>query len=243
MPVDKKIVKEYRAGIKRIYKQLSPDEFLQAVKDKLIDYVSKHPKVNSIELKKSIEQIFKPEMARWMKDVNGSYNTVIDLVNDLYTDLAGDLNRDLVKLERIEKVNNLKLGKYAEETIVHIKNSLITSYSDKLTFQETVKLIGKEDERARFYAETIATTGMRSYARAGKNEKANIAEVFYYEYVGAVRIMSRPFCINMIGKTMHLREINKLSATEIGSAYISPCIHYCGGWRCLHDWEPDPFYE
>ncbi len=240
MATDPKLLKEFRAGIKQIYLRLSPNEFLEVVKDKLIDFVSRNPKVGAIELKEAIKEIFNPEMAKWMRDVNKTYNNVIDLVNELYPHLAGDLRRDLVKLQRIEKANNFKLGDFADDTITHIKNSLVKSYLDKLTYKETIELIGKEDERARFYAKTIATTGMRAYARAGKNEKANLAEVFYYEYVGPLRVRSRPFCRKMIGQTMHITQINKLNEAEIGKAYISPCIRYCGGWNCGHDWEPDP---
>ena len=243
MPADKQLLKDFRAGMKDVYRKLSPDEFLQVVKDKLIDYVSRHPKSDPEELRQVIRNIFNPEMAKWMKDVNTTYNDVIDLVNEIYSGIAGDLRRELVKLQRIEKLNALKLGKYSDETAKHISRSLVDSYSNNLTFQETVFLIGKEDERARFYANTLATTGMRGYARAGKNEKANIAEIFYYEYVGPLRVMSRDFCIDMVGKTMHISDINNLSESEVGQAFISPCIIFAGGWNCGHDWEPDPFYE
>lgn len=243
MPADPEKVKEFRQAMRDIYKKLSPDEFFAVIKDKLVDFISKNPRVDSFELKKAIEDIFKPEYAKWTREINQTYNDVIDLINQLYSDLAGDLRRDLVKLERIEKVNRFKLGKYEEETIEHIRKSLEKSYKEELTYQETVKLIGKEDERARFYSRTIATTGMRAYARAGKNEKANIAEVFYFEYVGPLRIHSRPFCREMVGKTLHINEINKLGRAEVGQAFISPCILFCGGWNCGHDWEPDPFYN
>lgn len=243
MAVDDRILREFRQAMKQIYKQLSPLEFLQVVKDKIVDYINRNPKADPVELKQAINEIFKPEMAKWMTDVNKTYNDVIDVVNSAYSGLAGDMRRELVKLQRIEKLNTLKFKTYSERTISHISTSLVTSFKDELTYQETVSLLEREKEIAAHEAHTIATTGMRGYARAAKNEKANLAEVFYYEYVGPLRLLSRDFCKTMIGKTLHITEINKLKESEVGPAFISPCIIFCGGWNCGHDWEPDPFFD
>ena len=226
-----------------IYKQLTPEAFIEVVKAKLINFIAKNPDVNSLELKREINNLFNPEFALWMRDVNKTFNIAVDLVNTAYPELGGDMRRELIKLERIEKISRLKLGDYSESTKKEIHSTIRKSISDKLTYKETVKQIELVNDKAAFYAKTIANTQLRAYSRAAKNEKANIGEVFYYEYVGAMRVKSRPFCQTMIGQTLHIDAIKKISRAEVGSAFISPCIIYCGGWNCGHDWEPDPFYD
>ena len=114
-----------------------------------------------------------------------------------------------------------------------------TGIVDKLSLKDFSDKIKQVDDVVAGYSETIAKTQMKGYGRALKYEKANIGEVFYYEYVNPLHDNSRQFCIDHVGNTYHIDVINKM---QNGAKQLKPVIDYCGGWNCNHDWEPDPFY-
>lgn len=243
MAIDRKILNEFREQMRNILNQVDFSIFRQVYEDRLLDIIQKHPSINARDLLQYVDELMPPEFAKFNIDVFGKYNYVLDTVNELYQGMGVDVQRDFSMVKKIEQINQLRLGKYEEKAIEEVKRELRRGIKEKLSVRELSDRLKTVDDKVQFYSDTIAQTQLSGYARLAKNEKANLGGVFYYQYVGVLREKSRDFCIIMLNKTMHIKDINKLDAGTVGPAFISPCIVYCGGWNCTHDWEPDPFYE
>jgi hypothetical protein len=53
--------------------------------------------------------------------------------------------------------------------------------------------------------------------------------------VGLRRDSIRPFCSEHLNQTYHIDEIN-----EMNNGNRNPVLENCGGWNCIHEWEPVP---
>jgi hypothetical protein len=241
--VDITRLKEFQREIAELAKKLSPEAHYEVIRDKYLDYIFKNPTADINELNRALTQAFDPEFAKWITKINYSYNESLEIINDLYSDLGFDIQRDMPVIKRLEKINTLRLGNYREATKKEIQKAVKTGIREKLSHKELTASISRISDKASAYGSVIAATQLKAYNRTAKNEKANIAGVFYYEYMGLIRETSRKFCKSMINTTLHIDEINKYTAAEVGPAFIEPCIIYCGGWNCRHDWEPDPTYK
>lgn len=241
--VNKKTVKEFQAELKRLSKNVKLKSFIKVMEDKILDYIQKHRDVDIFELRSLIKQTFGQQFEKYVTLIFGKYNNTIEIVNELYADLGIDVERSFTQIRRIEGVNQIKLGRYKEEAIKEIQKRTRQALIKKYTFKEFSETLAAVDEKVSHAADTIATTQLRAYAQTAKNFKANIAEVLFYEYVGVIRKNTRAFCKGTLGQTYHIDQINKFNESVVGPAFIKPCIIYKGGWNCLHDWEPDPFYK
>jgi len=243
---DNNIIRKFQKAMLQIQKQLSFKASYKTFLDKLLSAFSRDPELFKQNYPTVIKNLFKAEWQNFDKEFIGQYDKVINIVNDLYKDLGEEVNRDLIKIKNIEKVNETRLGKFEDKAIEviqkKVRQGLFTNQSvDELA--QSLKTSGVD-----FYANTIARTQINGYARESKNVKANIAQVFYYEYVGQRRPTTRPFCDEMLGQTLSIDEINRLDnsfVSKSGKVYkqLQPVITYCGGWNCIHNWEPDPFFK
>jgi hypothetical protein len=243
MAVDINRLREFQKEIAELARKLSPEAYYEVIQDKILDYIFKHPTADISELNRALTQAFDPEFVKWLTQINRSYNDSLDLINDLYSDLGFDIQRDMPVIKRLEKINTLRLGNYRESTKKEIQKAVKTGIREKLSHKELTANISKISDKASAYGSVIAATQLKAYNRTAKHEKANIAGIFYYEYMGLLRETSRKFCKTMLGAVLHIDDINKITEAEVGPAYIAPCIIYCGGWNCRHDWEPDPTYK
>lgn len=241
--VNKKTVKEFQAELNKLAKDIKMKSFIKVMEDKILDYIQKHRDVDLFELRALIKESFGQQFEKYVISVFKKYNSTLEVVNEIYADLGIDVQRNLTQIQRIEAVNQIKLGRYKDEAIKEIQRRTRKALIKKFTFKEFSEDLAAVDEKVSHYSDTIATTQLRAYAQTAKNFKANIAEVFYYEYVGVIRKNTRAFCKGMLGQTFHINQINKFNESVVGPAFINPCIIYKGGWNCLHDWEPDPFYK
>lgn len=243
MAIDKSKLAAYNKGLKQSLSGLSFDEHYAVISSKLLDFIAKNPSADLSDIKAAVKKIFQPGLISYTNRVFNEYETIINLVNNVYADLGFELNRDLKKIRAIEKINSIKYGKYDKQAQRDIVKTIRIGIGEGLKSDELTERLIKVGGKVTTYADVITNTQLSAYGQVCKNEKANLAEVFYFEYVGIIYENSRAFCRGMIGTTMHISDINSITEAEVGSAFISPCIIYKGGWKCVHEWEPDPFYE
>lgn len=238
MPSDKGRYKEFQQEMTTLTRGLSADEQLAVVRAKLLDYLAKNDvKVEDLPRVETIARnLLTDELAPFVDRVLRRYADVLRAVNEVYVDLGVDITRDFGKIYAIEQANARQFGEYEDSVVEEIKRNVRESIVTKERVTELETRLKTLQGKAAFYARTIAQTQMRVIARVAKGEKARIAEVVFFEYVGTVRQTTRPYCLKLIGKTFH---IDTIRAMRNGNK--EPVFDNCGGWNCIHDWEPDPF--
>jgi len=241
MAIDRKRLQTFRREIADLQNQLSFEEFYRVIRAKILDALARDDgrlfkELSISQQRRFIERLFKPGYEEFVKKIFSTYNATLDVVNDLYKDLGVDISRDFSKIRAIEEVNRQTLGVYTRSTVKDIQKVLRIGLTKGENFKQITRRLQTLDEKVVTFAETIARTQVKGYARLAKSEKARIAEVFFYEYTGIIRAVTRPFCRAMIGSTQDIDTISKMR-----NGNKEPVITYCGGWRCVHDWEPDPF--
>jgi hypothetical protein len=240
MPIDSVRYQEYQSELERLLTPLTFTAQANIIRSKLIDFLVKNPDETDLRrLTRTIRTFFNDQYQPFIIDALAVVADAIDVINRLYTDLTDiDITRDLTRIRAIERANQQEIGQFSERTIHEIATSVRESQIQNETVSKLKDRLKRISSKAAFYAETIAQTQVKVISRVAKYEKASIAEVVYFEYIGARRPTIRPFCDEHLGNTYH---INGILAMDNGSAL--PVIESCGGWNCVHDWEPDPFYE
>lgn len=238
MAIDRKRLTEFRKRLDELFASVSFEERWRAVAAKILDMLSRDAfrKLTTIEQRQAIQRLFRPENARFVDAVFQAFENVLQAVNDLYSDLGVDINRDFAKIRAIERIALTNLGEYEDGMVKDILRELREAIIRNENVKQVKRRIGRLGGRASFYAETLARTQIKGYGRTAKAEKARIGEVFFYQYVGIIQPTTRPFCESLINTTHHIDQIN-----EMKNGNLDPVLLYCGGWNCHHDWEPDPF--
>jgi hypothetical protein len=240
--MDNKRLKEFQQQMKKLQKELSAEEFFSTLNSKLLDFAAKNPGAPISEIEAAVREIFPPQVLQYKKEIFIKFEDTLKIVNDLYDDLGSGIDKDLLQLKRIEKVTSTYLGAYEKNESAKLVKAIREGLLDKLSRPELAKKIGAAGSRAASYADVIAQTEIKGYAREAKHQKAQLGEVFNYRYVGIIRGNSRLFCINEMEYAQNKsRHINEINALDNGPKQLKPVIVYCGGWGCYHDWEPDPF--
>jgi len=238
--VDKQRAKKFREDMAALQRELKFGSRMAVIQDKLLDYLARtkiEPKYLR-ELINVIEPNFRPEFQKFINDTLKKYNNILDIVNDYYSDLGVDIQRDFSRIKAIEIITRARMGEYEQKAIREIARQLRKGLLDKKSYKKIAKDLAKVGEKVSFYSETIARTQVKAYGQAAVTEKANIAQVFAYEYIGIIRRNTRLFCRHTVGKTLHIDDIRRMR-----NGQLEPVITYRGGWNCHHDWEPDPFVK
>lgn len=243
MAIDKQRYNKFVKAMTDLQSQLSFKEFYKTFRVKLESVILQDYDVlrdmNKTQLKRIIGNEFNPQYAKFVTSTFSSFNNVVDMVNDYYSDLGADIQRDFSKVKAIESLTAKRLGAYNEIAVNDITTAVRKGlFNDEKWTGIARHLRRSKDNKVQFYANTIAKTSQKAYSRTVKLEKARIAEILFYEYIGIIRSNTRPFCLAMIGQTHHIDIINRLL-----NGQLQPVIQYCGGFRCHHDLEPDPFYN
>lgn len=182
-----------------------------------------------------LESLFTVEFSTYEQAIKSEYDTILSMVNDKYDDLGDDISREFDTVRRIEVTNDLQLGAYKEDTITSIKEKVDKGIRSDKSMTEVQDDIAKINSRSAFYAETLARTSLMRYGRVSKYEKALLADVNIFAYLGILRDTTRPFCRALLNGRYKLEDIQ-----QFRNGNLEPVIHNCGGWNCIHDWEPDP---
>ncbi len=240
MSIDRQRYNEFRDDLQALFDELTVEERLRTFEAKLLDYLSRRDvdPTGALRLRRVVRDLLGDELAKLYPEVVRAYSDTLEIVNLHYSDLGVDITRDWQTIRAIEQATAQELGRYQESTVRDIDQAVRQGIINEDGVRELAERIRPASRKAAFYAETIAKTQIKTVGRAAKAEKARLASVQMFEYVGIIRSTTRPFCRRMVGTTLNLNEIHQLR-----NGNKEPVLLHCGGWNCIHDWEPDPFAE
>ena len=239
MAINQERYEEYRREINQHLEGLSYSQRFGQLRARIIDVMGKRNvrPGETLRMKRLIRQFLEDDVVPHLFDsIFEEYEDIIEIVNLHYDDLGVDISRDFERLRAYELTTRQEIGDYQEtvERLIHqaTREGLVKGDS----VGELSRRIGQAGEKASRYAQTLAKTQLKTAGRVAKAEKARRAGVEYFEYVGIVRSSTRPFCRAMVGTTHSAENIRRMR-----NGNREPVIYHCGGWNCIHDWEPDPF--
>lgn len=189
-------------------------------------------------IKKAIKPYLKEEMSKFWNETTQAYDDVLDVVNTHWADMGPEMSMDSARLAGVGKVARGYLGDYERETVKKIARAVAKGQKNNGTWRTVAKEISKIDKQAKHYANTIARTQVKAVSRSALVEKAKRAGVDWYKYVGIKRDSIRDFCRKHLNKHYTLAQIQAMR-----NGNREPVELYAGGWNCIHDWLPDPFYK
>ena len=238
MAINKTRLKEYLKELKAIQEEVGDTVFLQQFEERILDALARELiRVEDVEfLEREVGRLFNIDFSKFDLKLLQSYNTTLDLVNDLYDDIAGDMSREFAQLRALEKVHRLQLDNYAKATVSAIAKIISEGVIGNDSYKEVAAAIkALNDDKAAYYAETLAKTQIKRYGRQSRYQKALLAGVTIFEYAGVLRVTTRPFCRACLGHRFHIDDIKKMS-----NGNLDPVLINGGGWNCIHEFEPDP---
>lgn len=227
----------YMDDLMSLQDRVSEPVFIQVFEEKIFDLLARR-QITEREIRvilTELEQLFTTEFSLFETEIRQSYNTLLELVNERYDDLGADISRELQQMRAIERANRLQMGDYRQSTVEAVKQIVDKGIRDGLSLSELEEKIAETDAKAAHYAETLARTHLMRYGRVSKYQKALMAEVEIFAYLGVLRETTRPFCRVLLGHRYHIDDILRMR-----NGNLEPVIDNCGGWNCIHDWEPDP---
>lgn len=243
MAVSKKRRNDFQRDLKAIIDEIGFKEYYDIFEAQLLDYATRLQAATGkpptrAEIYRAINRAYGPYFEKYANQVFAKYDDIVSAVNLHYGDIADDVGRSLSRVNAIEKVIATEIGNFKDVTLSEIAKTLRKDLLAGKKQNDIRKNLIKIGGKTAAYADAISETQLQGYGRTLKQEKARIGEVLYFEYVGIIRKTTRPFCRALVGQTKHLSEIKKMK-----NGNLEPVSIYCGGWRCKHDWEPDPFFE
>lgn len=237
MAIDRARLRQYLREVQALQDRVSDPVFMDIVREKLLDMISRG-ELDTEELEfilREVDRFFSPDFSKFHLEVKDTYNDTLEVVNDLYDDLGEDISREFSMVREVEKTNDLQIGEYQEKTKEAIARTVRDGIKEDKSVKELERDLRELGGKAEDYAETLAGTHIKRYGRVSKRNKSLQAEVEIYEYAGVLRDTTRPFCRACLHKLFRLDDILNM---ENGN--LEPVIENCGGWNCIHDWEPDP---
>ena len=241
MGIDTKRMKLFQADIEALQNELSFDEYNRLVQAKIIDYVGRNADYKQLdqgEWMKLLRPFYHEEYIKYVYETMQKYDQALEAVNHYYDDLGPELQRDWEKITATEEALLARYGKYEKSAIKFYARTMRQAVMNGLDHKEIAVILKSRGGKIETYADTLARTGVKGVSRTAKVEKARLGEVFYQQYVGIIRSNTRPFCEAMKGQTRHINIIRQMR-----NGQIEPVSNFCGGFRCHHDWEPDPGYK
>lgn len=238
MPIDRARFTAFAEELESIRLGVSPEEAMARLRARLLDWIARRglSMLDAAETGVRLRELLGEELAPFVADVVRSYQETLDLVNQHYADLGIDIRRDLPRVAAIERANSLDLGNYEDDIVRRIQEATRRAVVEHATVRELGATLRRLGDRSTVYGLTLARTQIKTVSRVAKAEKARIADVQYFEYVGLRRRSNRPFCHVCAGLTLHIDTIHQLR-----NGNREPVLLTGGGWNCIHDWEPDPF--
>jgi hypothetical protein len=240
MAIDRERYEEYRDALQEQMRGLSAAGKLRTLRAKLLRHLADADidPDDTERVRRMIRELFGEEMSSYVDLILERYDSTVEIVNELYDDIGFDMDRALPRLRAAEAAMRSELGTYKESTIEEITQRTTRGLLQQEGIEEIRQRITPVSDKAARYAQTIARTSVKSYSRTLKSEKARVAGVRHFEYVGIIRSTTRPFCRALVGTTLNQTQV-RLSR----NGNREPVEAHCGGWNCIHDLEPDPFAD
>lgn len=234
--IDVKRYNSFSEYIQELISELNPEEFKAVLSDKLFE-LYKH--VSGEDVLREVGKIVDPQVKKYFEEVRKDYDKIVKVVNELYGDISKDVSRDLSRIKAIERVNSANVGTYTKSQTKRIAKIFREGLEQKLSAKQMQKSLSKIGGRVATYSEALANTQVMSYGRTCKHEKAIVGGIKWFEYVGAKTDNTRTFCLECLAQAYFtFSEIEKLNN---GAGQPKPVATYAGGYRCKHQFEPDPF--
>lgn len=234
--IDVKRYTSFYDYMQELIKELDPEDLKTVLSGKLFE-LYKH--VAAEDVLREVGKIVDPQINKYFEEVRKDYDKIIKVVNELYGDISQDVNRDLSRIKAIERINSANVGTYTKRETKRITKIFRDGLEQKLSAKEIQNQLIKIGGRVATYSEALANTQVMSYGRTCKHEKAIVGGVQWFEYVGAKTDNTRTFCLECLAQGYYtFAEIEKLSN---GAGQPKPVSTYAGGYRCKHQFEPDPF--
>lgn len=241
-------LREFQAHIRRIQKDLSLDSFLDTLISKTVDDFAspENRSRNIIEYRRYLEPLFGDELAKITDQLIKRYDEVAQAVNMHYRDLGDDVQRDLQQVRAIERQNIREWGQYETAEIDRIAKEIRAATVNNETKEQLYSRLKSVGGKTANYAKVIAYTQVKSHSRVMLTEKANVAGVYYYTYMGPPvwtggPRLSHRLCIELMrykNRVFHIDDIRKMRNSE-----RDPVLHHCGGYMCRHQWQPAVTYN
>lgn len=240
MAVDYQRYHKYTVRVEEMMDDISFEEGLARFQAKVVELarLGDLDPTSQRDLVKQIGKVMDPEFAQYAGQITGYYEELINAANHHYKDLGEDIHRQLDRIQAIERINAARLGAFNRATTKRITRYVRKSLLAGVDHRELAKVLNKRTALPQAQAETLGKTQVKGYSNALKSEKARIANVTYFEYVGFRFENTREFCQALLGHTFHIDDIRQMD-----NGQISPVMIYRGGYNCRHDWEADPFAD
>lgn len=242
MAIDQDRLNRFQNELNQILSELDPAERVRTAEARIAAALRRTDidAQNTTQLRRILRDILDDSVDPLVDEVLSRYQDTAEMIDSLYTDDLGiDIQRDWQRLRAIETTTAQEWGQYKERTIRNLTEVTREELLDGATVQQLQRRIVSEMEgKAVRHAQAIAETQVNTYSRAVKDEQSRRAGVDIFEYVGPVRSVTRPFCRALAG-TSHTRA----HIQRMRNGNREPVIVNCGGWRCVHAWEPDPFAD
>ncbi len=222
--------------MRALQRSLAPAEFQRTLEARVLDMARRaRPGADAAYFRTQVAGIFGKDFEPYAEKMLTSVDSVLGIVNAEYDDIGASIERGSELIREVHTRNARQLGAYKESTVAGIAQAVSDHYPD---VDAIAQRIGGLSSKAKAYAVVLARTQTRVVGRASKADKARIGGVFWFEYVGIIRDATREFCLDLVGTTHHIDAIKSMS-----NGQLEPVLFNGGGWNCIHDWEPDPFYQ
>lgn len=241
-------LRDFQADIRRIQNELSLESFLDTLLSKVLDeFASPESRTfNIIEYKRYLEPLFDVELSSITGQLLQKYDDVARAVNEHYNDLGDDIRRDLQSVRSVEQVNDAVWGEYEKDEVDRMARALREATVNNETKEQLYARLKSVGGKTANFARVLAFTQIKSHSRVMLVEKANVAKVYYYTYVGppvwtSGYRLSHRLCIELFRyqeRTFHIDEVRKMRNNE-----LEPVLYHCGGYYCRHQWNPDVTYK
>lgn len=241
MPVNEETARQLNREVRNLVERLNFDEAYEVFKAKLLDQFRRN-ELDADSLAgyvRQVRRIFDPQFQSFVDKTYHTYDDILQVVNQSYDDLGIDIHRDLPRIQAAEKVNQQQYGEYSNQAVRDIAREIRKHAAEGGTTAElATRLENSTDDRLQSYANTLGRTIGKAYSQTAVVEKARIAEVEYYRYIGIERATTRIFCRELLDQGRVIFHINDIQ--KMNNAHGLPVLFYRGGYRCFHDWLPLP---
>jgi hypothetical protein len=240
----------YLEDLKSLYKSLSFDEQYAMMRAKLIDQYQRGNLGGDLlaQYQRQVQTIFGEDFRAVLTKVDRAYTEITQIINTDYKDLGIDVDRNFDSIRALESENMRKWGDYSDEVTHRIAKECKSAVLKNEGVDNLIKRLDGVPGFEPQYSETLARTFVKSHSQEMKNEKARIAEIDYFDYVGPpVRTSGPPghlshiFCIEIFKDRRRTFRADDINGMKNGQR--EPVRTHRGGYNCQHDWEPNPFYS
>lgn len=236
MAINNERLQAYLDEMRDLQQRVGRTEFVRRFEKKVLDLFARG-QIDTADidiLRRELERLFGGEFQGFSGRIRQSYDDVLEVVNTLYDDLGLSISRDFQRVRAIERAIDFQLGEYRASTIESVAREIRRGVIENVNVRDLEQRIFQIGGKAAQYAEAISKTGIKRYGRVSRYQKALIANIQYFQYQGVLRETTRPFCRVNLRKIFHINTI-----LQMLNGNLEPVIENCGGWNCIHEWEPD----